>query len=322
MKTLITTATVLLAMCSTAVFAQDNSQAKLKDVQASSVWAPTGTKTDAKLNEWNDTFQAFNKSTKLYYTVANDAKFVYLVIKSTDATATNKVMMGGITVTVNTEGKKKTESAYSITYPVVARPAFGQRGAGGGGMMGGGPGGPGGAGGMRSMMASMQGGKPDSAVIAMRRQSLVAAKEIKVSGFKDIPDSLISLYNEYSVKAAANYDNDGNFLYEMAIPIKLMGLTPESTQELAYNVKLNGLTLPNFNGGGDFAGGPGGAGPGAGGAPGGFGGPGGGGAPGGGMRLNGGFAGGNGGGPRTGGVNFQEMISPTDFWGKYTLAKK
>lgn len=312
MKTLIT-ATVLLAMCSTAVFAQE---AKLKDVQAGSVWAPAGTKTDAKLSEWNDSFQAFNKSTKLYYTVANDAKFVYLVIKSTDATATNKVMMGGITVTVNTDGKKKTENAYSLTYPVVARPAFGQRGAGGG-MMGGGPGGPGGAGGMRSMMASMEGGKPDSTVIAMRRQSLVAAKEIKVSGFKDIPDSLISLYNEYSVKVAANYDNDGNFLYEMAIPIKLMGLTPESTQELAYNVKLNGLTLPAFNGNIDVAGGPG---PGAGGPPGGFGGPGGGG--GGGIRMNGGFAGGGGGSPRTGGVNFQEMISPTDFWGKYILARK
>ena len=320
MKTLIT-ATVLLAMCSTAVFAQEGSQAKLKDVQAASVWAPTGTKTDAKLSEWNDSFQAFNKSTKLYYTVANDAKFVYLVIKSTDATATNKIMMGGITLTVNTEGKKKTESAYSITYPVVARPSFGQRGAGG--MMGGGPGGAGGgAANMRSMQTMMEGGKPDSAVIAMRRQSLVAAKEIKVSGFKDIPDSLISLYNEYSLKAAANYDNDGNFLYEMAIPIKLMGLSPESTQELAYNVKLNGLTIPNFNRGDDMAGGPGGApGPGAGGAPGGFGGPGGG-APGGGIRMNGGFAGSGGGGPRGGGVNFQEMISPTDFWGKYTLAKK
>lgn len=312
---------MLLALTGTTAFAQE----KLKDVQTASVWAPAGIKTDARLSEWNNTFQAFNKTTKLFYTVANDEKYVYLVIKSTDAMATNKIMMGGITVTINTEGKKKTESAYNVTYPVVARPSFGQRGqrpasgAGGNVVVIGGPGGgPGGAGGMRSMMSAMEGGKPDSAVIAMRRQSLIAAKEIKVTGFKDIPDSLISLYNEYSLKAAANYDDDGNFLYEMAIPIKLMGLTPDSQQELAYNVKLNGLqipSLPNM----DVAGGPGG-GPGAGG-----GGPDGGG--GGqrtiGIRMNGGFAGSNGGGPRAGGsVNFQEMISPTDFWGKYILAKK
>jgi hypothetical protein len=41
------------------------------------------------------------------------------------------------------------------------------------------------------------------------------------------------------------------------------------------------------------------------------------------MNGGGGFAGSGGGGRRAGGTfNFQEMISPSDFWGKYTLAKK
>ena len=336
MKKLLTITTLLAVACS-AVLAQDK---KLKEVQEVSLWAPAGTKADGKLVEWNDSFQAYNKATKLYYTIANDEKNIYLAIKSTDVMNNNKIVAGAITIAINTEGKKKTENTYKITYPVIA-PIVMQRGAGGpmaGGPAGGGGvivmGGPGGGGGARGaggaggMAALFGGGAPgdplDSATIVLRKKALLTYKEIKVSGFKDIPDSLISLYNEHGIKTMANYDNQGNFLYEVAIPLKLIGLTAASTEELAYNVKLNGLQIPglpniDMMGGGGFGGGgadPGGAG-------GGPGGPGGGAV--GGIRMNGGggFAGGGGGGRRPGGnFNFQEMISPSDFWGKYTLAKK
>ena len=324
------TITTLLAITFAVAFAQDK---KLKDVQEVSLWAPAGVKADGKLVEWNDSFQAYNKATKLYYTISNDAKNIYLAIKSTDAMNNNKIVAGAITIAINTEGKKKTENTYKITYPVI-EPITMRRGAGGpvgGGPAGGGgaimimggPGGPGGAGGAGGMRAMMGGGAPgdplDSATIAIRKKALLTYKEIKVSGFKDIPDSLISLYNEHGLKTMANYDDKGNFLYEVAIPLKLMGLEPGSTNELAYNVKLNGLQIPNLPnidmmGGGGLGGGgadPGGAG--------------------GGVRTvtavrmngGGGFAGSGGGGFRGGGnFNFQEMISPSYFWGKYTLAKK
>jgi len=316
----------LLTLTGAASFGQDN-PAKLKDVQAGSLWAPAGVKADGKLTEWNDSFQAYNKTTKLYYTISNDEKNIYLAIKSTDMMNNNKITAGGITIAINTEGKKKTENTYKLTYPVpvnnfqrTQRPGGA---AGGGGnivVVGGGPGG-GGGGAMRGMMGMAPGASMDSAMLAMRKQQLIAAKEIKVSGFKDIPDSLISLYNEHGVKTMANYDKEGNFMYEVAIPLKLMGLDVNSTAELAYNVRLNGLQLPGLGAadiggmGGGFGGGgpdgPGGGGPG---------GPGGGGVVT--MRMNGGFAGS--GGSRGGGgtFNFQEMISPSDFWGKYTLAKK
>ncbi len=330
----ILTITTLFALTSVAALAQDK---KLKDVQEVSLWAPTGVKADGKLVEWNDSFQAYNKATKLYYTISNDEKNIYLAIKSTDAMNNNKIVAGAITIAINTEGKKKTENTYKITYPVI-EPITMRRGAGGpvgGGPAGGGgaimimggPGGgggaAGGAGGMRAMMGGGAPGEPlDSATIAIRKKALLTYKEIKVSGFKDIPDSLISLYNEHGVKAMANYDDQGNFLYEVAIPLKLMGLEAGSANELAYNVKLNGLQIPNLNmgnidmmgggglgGGGADPGGPGG-GPGVGTVN---------------IRMNGGggFAGSGGGGRRGGGTfNFQEMISPSDFWGKYILAKK
>lgn len=80
----------------------------------------------------------------------------------------------------------------------------------------------------------------------------------------------------------------------------------DNAKEFAYNVKLNGLQLPgmDFNRGGGGGGG-------------GFGGGGGGQ-----VTIRTGGPGGGGGGPRGGGIDFQALISPTDFWGKYTLTKK
>ncbi len=299
---------------------QEAGSPKLKDVQPASIWAPSPVKIDGKLSEWNNSFQAYNKATRLYYTLANDDKNIYLAIKSTDAANNAKIIAGGITLTLNTDGKKKEKDAFSLTYPV--RPARGP----------GGPGGPNAAGVTRVVVGGRGGDNVridvrgfggngnaftvDSAMIkAMHERTIAAAKEIKVFGFKDIADSLISIYNEYGIKAAIGYDDKGNFTYELAIPLKALSLSVDNAKEFAYNVKVNGLQMNiRMDGGG----------PGSGGS---FGDPSGGGSgrfsvgPGGG----GGFPGGgnvNFSGPGGGNTSFQDMISPSDFWGKYTLTKK
>ena len=321
-------------------------QEKLKDVQETPQWAATGVKIDGKLTELNNSFQAFNKKEKLFYTVSNDARFIYLQLKASDETTLAKIQAGAITFSLNTAAKKKEEDAFQVTFPVITRAARGQRGAGGpgGGAAGGGRGGFGGAGGFGG-----GGGVPgfgattDSARKETEKRFLAAAKEIKVAGFKDISDSLLSVYNEYSIKAAMNFEADGSFTYEIAVPLKQIGLTPGDGREIAYNIKLNGLQIAGR--GGNFGGGDreivvGGAG-GGGGNPGGGGGAGGGGFGGGGGGARGGgggFGGGaggrgaggfGGGGARPGGaggargnINFAELAAPTDFWGKYILAKQ
>ena len=315
--------TVVLTVTGLTVFAQ-NTDKKLKDVQATNMLAPGKVKVDGQLGEWNDNFQAYNKATKLFYTISNDDKFLYLTVKSTDATNNTKIVAGGITLSINTDNKKKEEGAYSVTFPVPAkqeRGQRGQRGAGGpgGGFAGGGFTGAGGFGRNRVV--------DTAALLEQRKQTVASSKEIRVLGFKDIADTLISIYNDHSIKTAINYDAQGNYMYEVAIPLKLMNLSVDNAKEFAYNVKVNGRELPNFDrqgagGGGNFgAGGAGGGGGnlgggGAGGG-GGFGGGGRGGA-GGGGNFGGGGARGGGGGNDT----FAELTSPSDFWGKYTLAKK
>jgi len=306
MVLIIVNALLISGVCLTA------SAQKLNNVQTGSVWAPANVKVDARLNEWDNPLQAFNSTTDVYYTIANDDKNLYIVIKSTDQMINNKVMAGGINFTINTTGKKKDKDAYVITFPLVdlgkLRNAMVQR------MGRGGPGG--------------QPQPMDSAGIAgMRKQAIGMAKEIKLIGFKDIPDSVISIYNEYGLKAAVDYDRNGNLVCEMAIPLKYMG---SNIKEFAYNLKLNGLNISAMMGGGPpgggfggppgggFGGGPPGGGGGFGGGP-----PGGGGGGFGGGPPGGGF--GNGGRPPAGMPSMQDMqnmISPTDFWGKYVLAKK
>jgi hypothetical protein len=270
---------------------------KLSDVQEGSIWA-SGVKVDGKHNEWENNFKAMNKSTNLTYTLANDAKNLYLAIQSKNVTNNNKIMLGGITLTVNPSGKKNDKEGFKVIYPVVnRRRPGGAPGAGGGATTGVRmQGGPGGGFGRFQDMTPMQ---RDSMQRAVARTQLAGAKEIKVFGFKDIPDSLISIYNEYSIKTIASISDEGVFMYELSIPLAMLEMSLDEPKEFSYNIKLNGLQI-NFGG---FSGGP---------------------RPGGGasesvsvVRVEGG-----GGGGGMGSFNFQDLITPTDFWGKYVLTKE
>ncbi len=254
---------------------------KINELQEVSIFAPHAIKIDGKNFEWKDSDFSVNKRTSLSYIVSNDDNNLYLIIKSSDLTNNSKIMAGGITFSVNPNGQKKEEGSIALTYPIAAPFGRGQ----GGGRVG------------RSGFPG--GGRPqdkkqrDSFMVARQKSQLQSSKEIKLKGFKKTTDTLVAIYNEYGIKAFANIDKDNTFYYEVAIPLTELGISTATPKEFAYNIKLNGLQLPGFDGGGgrgNFGGGGG--------------------------NFRGGGSGGR------GGVDFQAMISPTDFWGKYTLAKK
>jgi hypothetical protein len=294
----ITLNTLLLALLSLSAFAQ-----KLPGTQETSVWAPANIKVDGKTTEWNDTYQALNKTTNVYYTVANDKDNLYLVIKSTDQMNNNKIIGGGVNLTINTANKKTDKDAFVLIFPVVNLANLRNTM-------------------MQGMRSGTPGQAPDSAAIAGMRKKVVSTfKEIKLIGFKDIPDSVISVYNEYGIKGYVDFDNKGALIIEMAVPLKAMNITAGTP--FAYNVKLNGINISAMMSR---------AMPDGGGPP-----PGGGdavrvagaqtvvvtGSPmGGGGMASFGTSGGGGGGMPRGMGDIMGMLSPTDFWGKYTLAKK
>ncbi len=282
---------------------------KIPDIQTTPLKAPTNIRVDGKGTEWGDSFAADNKRTSLLYSLANDDKNLYLVIKGVGSANINKIMMGGITFNVNLDGKKKEKESSTITYPLVKRAPRGQGGgrqggaAGGfGGARAGIGGGAGGAGQNRPQLTTAQ---RDSISLVNHKTQLATVKEIKVAGFKSITDTLISIYNEYGVKAAASFDDKGSLIFELAIPLSLLELSTDKPKEFAYQLKVNGLVMGGFGGAGGGGGNNGGGG-------------------GGGQARAGNFGGGGGnfGGQGGGGNNMQDIMSPTDFWGKYTIIKK
>ncbi len=263
-------------LCSGSAFAQ-----KQPDVQDGNLKANT-VKIDGDAKDWQSPLKAFNKSTGLAYSVANDDKKLYVVMQASDINTTRKIMMGGITFSINADGKKRTKEVLSLTYPAITQTS--RRAAMGGG-------------GQRNFgsFQQMTQEQRDSMQHAMMQKQLDLAKDIKVFGFKGVADSSVSVYNEYSIKAVAKLSKDGVYTYELCIPLELI---PDGISDsFGYNIKVNGLEMRNFGGGGNFGGNRGGGGGFGGGAPGG------------------------GGGGMRGGFNFQDMMTPTDFWGKYTLAK-
>lgn len=258
---------------------------KAEDIQIGNLLVPK-IKVDGNVNDWPMPLKATNKTTGLSYTIANDAKNLYVVMQASNVNDTRKILMGGITFSINEDGKKKTKEALLLTYPVITRNsrrvAIG--GAGGGA----------GTARMGSTFQNMTQEQRDSMQLSFGKRQLEGAKEIKIFGFKNITDTLVSIFNEHSIKAMASLNDKGLYTYEIAIPLELIPV--DVNKEFGYNIKLNGLQI-NF---GSFGEGRGGGGQ----------------APIIRMEGGGGFS-----GPGGGNSDFQSLLSPTDFWGKYTIAK-
>ncbi|OAQ38002.1 hypothetical protein A5893_16675 [Pedobacter psychrophilus] len=245
-------------------------------------------KIDGKLLEFSDSLVNYDKTTKLNYAFTHDQNNLYVFLKANKQMEGNKIMAGGVSVSVNATGKKKAVSA--ITFPIVDRTA---------------------------MMAEMRNrGNRNSENTTqktpeerakerteIRQKTLTGLKEIKVTGFSDITVESISIYNTYGIKTGINYNDKNALIYELAVPLKLVGLDAANANEFAINIKLNGIEMPEMGGGGGgFGGGMGGDG----------------------VRSSSGGSGNFGGGARTGaqgGSDYMSLFSPTDFWVKAKLVK-
>jgi hypothetical protein len=246
---------------------------------------PANVVVDGNLSEWGDSLRYLNEEKKIPYTLANDHENLYVAIRINDRTEQARIINAGITLSIDPKGKKK--ETFTMTFPLRdpgSKPQFGFR-------------------------------KDDNGELTQQdrdelaRERLTTLRNIKATGFKDIEYDMITTSNTYGIKAAINYDSDGNLVYEAAIPLKFFHADNSSKNEWAFNFKINGMqkNAPSSQGG-DLQGG-------------GRGGRGGGRMGGGGGR--GGRGGGGGGGGRGGSSNTDnsELFKSVDFWEKFNLAK-
>ncbi|TSJ39525.1 hypothetical protein FO440_17430 [Mucilaginibacter corticis] len=186
-----------------------------------SLRAPANIKIDGMLTEWNGKLKEYSSHTQFYYAVSNDDKYLYLTIQITKREIIDRIMNGGITLTVNKSGTRTDPNSIHVTYPVVDHPILTVRYA------------PDVKHGGTATVASL-----DSFVNEKNTQLAAKTKFIKVLGVKGV-DSLISVYNKDGIKAASKFDKQLSLNYELAVSLADLDLDIKNPQKFSYQVMIN-----------------------------------------------------------------------------------
>ncbi|SHN23764.1 hypothetical protein [Mucilaginibacter sp. OK098] len=245
---------------------------------------PSNIVIDGSIKEWGDSLRYYNTEKRINYALANDKDNLYMAIRVNDRSEQARILRAGITLSINTKGKKK--ESYSITFPLNTSG--------------------------NSTPLNLQ--KDDNGDIskqdhdALMQAVLTVLRGIKVEGFKDIEGDMITTSNTYGIKTAIDYDDKDYLICEAVIPLKLFHADDASKTEWAFNFKINGITRPATPEGEGQEGGRGGRGGGGGGR---------------GGRGGGGGRGGRGGagGAGASSTDRSALFKSEDFWEKFYLAK-
>lgn len=256
------------------------------------MWMPQPVVVDGISSEWHEPLNNYNTPTQLAFAIANDQQNLYIIIESLDQMTTGRLLRGGLTLNINTLGKKK--DGIKLNFMGMQHPPS---------------------------------PKHDQADSLERPEHGMEHDEhgpginvIQVSGFKKIPDGTLALPNDAGIQIAASFNKQRDYICELAIPLSQLDLKGDEVKAIAYNFKINAANKPDHDGKRPPAGGgsPGG------GMGGGMGGGGGMSHGGGGGMGGGGMGGGkHGGGMHGGGMGGENAgsIKSSDFWVKYELAK-
>ncbi len=200
------------------LFAVSVNAQKLPNVQKVSVHAPADVKIDGKATEWNDTYQAYNNATELYYTIANDDKNLYLSIKITNPDIVNKFFIGGITWEVKKATAKDDAGNISLTYPIVPRGTY-----------------------LVFRLASKEDTSARQLDSMMYRNNNKLIDKCKLILVKSIKKTdTISVYNNEDIGASGLFNRKKAYILELQLPLKQIDTDVKSLSALAYHIIING----------------------------------------------------------------------------------
>ena len=77
--------------------------------------APASITIDGTVAEWKDSSPTKDPKLKISYTIANNDTALFISAYAIDPHVKKKITMAGITIAVNTQGKKR--KTYAVTYP-------------------------------------------------------------------------------------------------------------------------------------------------------------------------------------------------------------
>jgi uncharacterized membrane protein YgcG len=146
------------------------------------------------------------KKGALSYCLSNDDKNMYVDIKITESIEQGKVLQMGLVLWLNTDGKSRKITG--IRYPVGAKYS-------------------------RAMRAR---GEPQAAL--NQETPLSLANTIQLIGFKDANPKSFPSNNTDNFRGSVKYDNDGNLLYSMTIPLAKLPEGGKSSNGKIYPMNI------------------------------------------------------------------------------------
>jgi hypothetical protein len=203
----------------------------LPNTQKNSVYL-TGLKVDGKALEIENRFQAYNKAIDAYYTLSNDENHLFLIVKIKYAEIVPKVLLGGITLTLNQSKAKRDTAGLSITFPFLEADDRGK---------------------VTNLYATAQNERlekeeKESDVTKLNAALKSGLKTIKVTGLPGVKTPAISIYNEEGIRAAALFDKELLLTYELSVPLTLLSSVKKGANVFSYQIKVNSpyaSTTPN-----------------------------------------------------------------------------
>jgi hypothetical protein len=215
--------TIIAFAAFTLLFAANVIAQKLPNKQEKSILAPSDIKIDGMTTEWAGKFQAHNNATDIFYTLCNDDEKLYLIIQAGYDDVIDKILRGGITLTINHTLKKKDANAVTITYPVLRDADMSA---------------------VSNRFGRKTNEKREDKTITPKvddLNQLLEAKDklINVSGIPAITDPSISVYNDLVLKAVSKFDSNLAYTLELAIPLKYLALPNNGADAFSYQIKVN-----------------------------------------------------------------------------------
>jgi hypothetical protein len=198
---------------------------KQPEVQPAGVWAPANIKIEGDANEWDNKFQAYNKTAGIYYTLSNNEDHLFLTVQATDPDMINKLVAGGLTFTIQKSGKKNDKDAMRIIYPYFTkknRPYFN----------------------IKSEQGLSQLLK-DSVAKADNKQLTNLMRTIRVSNISGV-DTLITVNNENDIKVGETINNKLVYTWELSLPLKQLGISAEGASKFAYHISIGDLVIKSL----------------------------------------------------------------------------
>jgi hypothetical protein len=203
---------------------QSSMAQNISKIQTKSIKAPVNIKIDGKINDWNNRFEAYNKSTGFFYSIANDDNNLYLIIQAVDPLIEKKILRAGVTVSLR--GFEQGKNWFKLTFPLLDE----DMASGIGVYL------------SEDNLKEIKNGEKkgaDSLLKLMNNRLALYANKIGASGTVLLEDSVISIYNDKGIRAAALFDNKAALTYEIAIPLKY--LPGSADAGIDYDIKSNGI---------------------------------------------------------------------------------